>query len=59
MDLDFDPLNPPYRSKLVTYVLLAALLVLVIFFLVAFFRPATAVTAPKSPTVPQYPATSD
>jgi hypothetical protein len=56
MDLNFDPFNPPYRSKLVSYVLLAALLVLVVFLLVAFFRP---ITAPKPPAISQYPATNN
>jgi hypothetical protein len=59
MDLNFDPLNPPHRSKLVNYTLLAALLVLVVFCLVAFFHKETAVTAPKPPAISQYPASNN
>jgi hypothetical protein len=53
MDLNFDPLNPPHRSKLVSYTLLAALLVLVVFSLVAIFHQSTAITAPKPPAIHQ------
>lgn len=57
MDLYFDPFNSPNKSKLVSYTLVAAVLVLVVVFVIMIFSDGPRAIAPKQPAILQQPTT--